>query len=242
MKPFLLLATRTHDVAADAEYRAVARHAGLELSDLKRIRVEAGPLPEINLDDYSGVFLGGSQFSVTDTNKTEQQKRTENDITALIAEVVAADKPFFGMCYGIGAVTSYLGGLVDHIYSEPVGATTITINEKGKTDPITVGVPTKFDAFVGHKEACNTAPNGATVLAEGQACPVQMYKVKDNIYVTQFHPELDTDDLIERMHIYQNAGYFDPSELDSLVDMARNSQVSGIQHQILKNFTNRYII
>ena len=84
MKPFLLLATRDHDGAAVAEYRSVLRHAGLEEDQLVHVRVEAGPMPVINLDDYSGVLLGGSPFNISDEVKSTLQLRVENDILQLI--------------------------------------------------------------------------------------------------------------------------------------------------------------
>ena len=63
-----------------------------------------------------------------------------------------------------------------------------------------------------------------------------MYRTGRNVYVTQFHPELDAVDLAERMRIYQNAGYFRPDEMDSLIEMANASGVTGVQHLILRNF------
>jgi GMP synthase (glutamine-hydrolysing) len=78
------------------------------------------------------------------------------------------------------------------------------------------------------------------MLATGTLCPVQMYRVGANIYVTQFHPELDADDLTARMRIYQHAGYFDPSELEDLIAMAYASGVTGQQHLVLSNFVRRY--
>jgi GMP synthase (glutamine-hydrolysing) len=69
-----------------------------------------------------------------------------------------------------------------------------------------------------------------------------MYRVGENVYVTQFHPELDADDLTARMRIYQHAGYFDPSELEDLVAMAYASKVSGEQHLVLRNFVERYAV
>ncbi len=240
MKPFLLLATRDHNEAAAAEYRSVQRHAGLEPGQLVHVRVESEPLPPLDLDDYSGVILGGSSFNISDSQKTEIQQRVEADLLALIDEIVDTDYPFLGMCYGVGAVTTHLGGVVDRSFGEPVGPTVITLTEAGRSDPLLAGVRPSFSAFVGHKEAANGAPSGVELLATGEDCPVQMYRVGANVYVTQFHPELDADDLTARMRIYQHAGYFDPSELDDLIAMAHASAVDGQQHLVLRNFAARY--
>jgi GMP synthase (glutamine-hydrolysing) len=240
VKPFLLLATRDHDEAAAAEYASVRRHAGLAEDELVHVRVESEPLPELDLDDYSGVLLGGSSFNISDEEKSELQQRVEADLAVLVDRIVDADVPFLGMCYGVGAVTTHLGGTVDKTYSEPVGAAGITLTPDGIADPVLAGVPERLEAFVGHKEACNGTPPGVTLLATGVACPVQMYRVGANVYVTQFHPELDADDLAARMRIYQHAGYFRPEELDDLIAMAKASGVTGAQHRVLRNFVEKY--
>jgi len=240
VKPFLLLATRDHDEAATAEYRSVLRHSGLAAGQLEHLRVESRPLPELDLADYSGVILGGSSFNISDSQKTALQQRVEADLLALVDLIIDTDFPFLGMCYGVGAVTTHLGGTVDRTHGEAVGAVEITLTAGGLADPLLAGIDEHFQAFVGHKEACNGTPPGVTMLATGTLCPVQMYRVGENVYVTQFHPELDADDLTARMRIYQHAGYFDPSELDDLIAMAYASGVDGQQHRVLSNFVSRY--
>lgn len=235
-----MLATRDHDQAAEAEYRSVLRHSGLTRDTLEHLRVESQPLPVLDLADYSGVILGGSSFNISDAQKTEVQVRVEADLGALVDLIVDTDFPFLGMCYGVGAVTTHLGGKVDRDFGEPVGAIEITLTPDGLTDPLLVGVSPSFHAFVGHKEACNGVPPNVALLATGVDCPVQMYRVGANVYVTQFHPELDADDLAARMRIYQHAGYFDPTEMEDLIEMAYSSQVNGEQHLVLRNFVERY--
>ncbi|MEA4943996.1 MAG: glutamine amidotransferase [Propionicimonas sp.] len=240
MKPFLLLATRDHDQAATAEYRSVLRHTGLAPEQLLHRRVESEPLGPIDLADYSGILLGGSSFNISDAQKTANQQRVEAELAALVDRIVDADFPFLGLCYGVGTVTTHLGGVVDHSYAEPVGAIRVSQTAEAAGDPLLEGIPDVFDAFVGHKEACHGTPPGVTLLATGEDCPVQMYRVGSNVYVTQFHPELDADDLAARMRIYEHAGYFDPAELDDLITMAYASPVSGEQHKVLANFVRHY--
>ena len=240
MKPFVRRATRDHDKAARDEYESVRAHAGLAPDELVHLRVEAGPLPRLSLEDYSGVLLGGSPFNISDAVKSDLQVRVESDIRNVVDHIVDADFPFLGMCYGIGTVTVHLGGAVDRTYAEGLGAIEVTLTDEAANDPLLDGVPPMFKAFVGHKEACNGAPPGVAVLGTGTACPVQMYRHGNNVYVTQFHPELDVESLEQRMRIYSNAGYFHPDDFDILIDMARNSGVVGHPHQLLRNFVTRY--
>lgn len=50
MKPFLLLATRDDDGPADGEYEACLARTGLSERELIRHRLEAEPMPELDLD------------------------------------------------------------------------------------------------------------------------------------------------------------------------------------------------
>ena len=52
MKPFLLLQSRPEDEASDNEYAGFLNAANLAPSQLERIRVEATPLPEIDLSNF----------------------------------------------------------------------------------------------------------------------------------------------------------------------------------------------
>ena len=119
------------------------------------------------------------------------QHRVERELSALLDEVVARDFPFFGACYGVGTLGVHQGGVIDRTYAEPISAVRIRLTEDGLADPVLAGMAAEFDAFVGHKEACSVLPPGAVLLAGSAACPVQMFRVKQNLYATQFHPELD---------------------------------------------------
>src|SRR5690606_38613587 len=106
VRPFLLLATRGEDRVADDEYAAMARFGGLQPGQLRRVRLEAAPMPPIDLDDYSGILVGGSPFNASDPaeEKSPTQTRVEEELATLLDDVVARDFPFFGACYGVGTL------------------------------------------------------------------------------------------------------------------------------------------
>ena len=219
MKPFLLLSTRAEDIAADDEYDAFLRWTGLPAQRLRRIRVETAPLPRLDLDAYRGILLGGGPFNSSDAPDTKSpvQLRVERELSLLLDEIVDHDFPFFGACYGVGTLGVHQGGVVDRTYGEPIGAVEISLTPEGAQDPVLAGLPERFDAFVGHKEACRSLPPGAVLLATSAACPVQMFRVKRNVYATQFHPELDVAGLVTRIRVYQHAGSFEPAEMNDLI-------------------------
>lgn len=236
MKPFLLLSTRPEDEAALGERDAIIEFAGLSPTDLVQLRVEAEPLPPIRLGNYAGVFLGGGPFNAGDQTKTALQVRVEADLFRVLGEAVSRDFPLLGLCYGIGTLTHMLGGVVDRIYGEDVGAITVSLTDAGRTDPLFRGVPDEFLAFVGHKEACRQLPPGAALLATGEACPVQAFRMGRRVWATQFHPELDQAGLAERIRIYRDAGYFAPEDTQQLVEYAHATPITAETHLLLGNF------
>ena len=225
MKPFLLLATREVDRAADSEYEAMLRFSGLEEAQLRRVRMEQGPIGTIRLDDFSGVIVGGGPFNSSDLEKSAVQVRVEAEISALLDQIVPRDFPFLGACYGIGTLGTHQGAVVDRTYAEPVGPMTITLTEEGRADRLFQGLPERFEAFLGHKEAIGKLPPHAVNLAYSATCPVQAFRVGSNVYATQFHPELDVAGVEVRVDVYKHAGYFEPHEADVIKASARASNV-----------------
>jgi GMP synthase (glutamine-hydrolysing) len=241
VKPFLLLSTRAEDLAADEEYAAFLACTKLPEERLHRFRLEAAPLPDLELDDYAGIFIGGGPFNSSDPEdeKSPVQRRVERELAGLLDEVVARDFPFFGACYGVGTLGVHQGGVVDRHYSEPISAVQISLTPEGLADPLLDGVPERFDAFVGHKEACRVLPSSAVLLASSVTCPVQMFRVGRHVYATQFHPELDVPGLVTRIRVYQHAGYFEPSEMNDLIARLTPAVVTE-PGRLLANFAALY--
>lgn len=239
MRPFLLIATRAEDAPADEEYESFLRYGGLQPEQLERRRLEQAPLGAIDLDQYSGLILGGSPFTISDDEKSDAQLRVEAELQSLTQQALELDFPFLGACYGIGIIGSVIGGTVDGKYGEPVSAPVISVNEAGQADPLFSGMPQEFKAFVGHKEAVHSLPDDAIVLASSDGCPVQAFRVGTNVYATQFHPELDVEGIHTRIDAYKDYGYFPPEEADSLKAMADASGVE-VPGLLVKRFVELY--
>jgi GMP synthase (glutamine-hydrolysing) len=230
VKPFLLLAIRAEDVAADDEYAAMLRFSGLEEKQLQRFRMEQAELGTVDLDRWSGIVLGGGPYQASDPEdmKSATQRRVEAELTALLDEVVERDFPFLGACYGIGTLGRHQGAVVDRTFHEPIGGIQIKLTEAGEQDPLFKHAGSQFGAYVGHKEAISKLPAHAVTLAYSESCPVQAFRVGSRVYATQFHPELDLDGLATRVEVYKYAGYFEPDEGDAVMAAARASGVAEV--------------
>lgn len=241
VKPFLLFATRADDGPADGEYEAFLARTGLAEHELIRHRLEAQPMPDIDLDEWSGIMVGGSPFNTTTPPelKSQTQQRVEAEFEGLLDRLVAADFPFLGACYGIGTLARHQGAVIDSRYSEEVAAPEITLTQAGREDPLCAGMSPTFRAFVAHNDAISTPPLGAVILATSQSCPVQMLRVRTNLYATQFHPELDGETFAHRQSFYADHGYFAADELESVQAWTRAQDVSE-SWTVLRRFVELY--
>ncbi len=240
-KPFLILQLRPEDDTSDSEYQAILKYGGLDASSTRRIRIEKTGIPEISLDDYCAVIVGGSPFDIStpQDKKSAIQIKIESDFVRLFDQIVPRDIPFLGACSGCGLLGSYLETSISTRYSEPVGGAVVALTEAARKDPLLHDFPDQIDVLLGHKEACDVTPDNATLLLTGEACPVQMFRVGENVYATQFHPEGDAEGFSLRVHAYKNHGYFAPEEVDNLIATLTRED-TPYARQILKRFVERY--
>ena len=241
-KLFLILQLRPEDDVSDNELAAILKYSGLEENDIHRIRLEKEGIPQgLSLDEYCAVIVGGSPFdlSTPEENKSVIQKKIECDFNHLFDVIVKNDFPFLGTCSGNGLLGSYLGTSISTQYREPVSCVTLNLTDEGKKDTLLSEFPDQISVLLGHKEACDSIPNGATLLITGTDCPVQMFRIGENVYATQFHPEGDSKGFIIRINAYKHHGYFQPHEAESLIEAVSQHNTPYAQ-KILKHFVNRY--
>jgi len=240
-KPVLILQLRPEDDTSNSEFEAILKYGGLDAADTCRIRIEKAGIPELSLDDYAGVIVGGSPFDITtpEQDKSPIQIRIEADFRRLFDDIVGRDIPFLGACSGCGLLGSYLDTPISGRYAEPVGGARVSLTGAGGEDPLLADFPPEIDVLCGHKEACDEVPRGATLLLTGEACPVQMFRLGENVYATQFHPEGDAEGFIVRIHAYKHHGYFPPEEADALI-VAVNGSDTPYAQEILRRFVERY--
>ncbi|HJN94270.1 MAG: glutamine amidotransferase [Gammaproteobacteria bacterium] len=240
-KPFLIIQLRPEDETADNEFESIKLYGGLADHDMIRVRAEVSGLPALDLNDYAAIIVGGSPFNVSEVEdqKSTIQKQVETDFFELFDAIVDWDFPFLGCCSGNGLLGSYCGATISRKYGEPVGGVNIELTEAGRLDPLLEGLPDSFRVLLGHKEACDALPPGCVLLATNESCPVQMFRLKKNIYATQFHPEGDAQGFIVRIHAYKHYGYFPPESAQQLIETVENEHVPEAQ-SILRRFVELY--
>ena len=241
MSRFLMLTSRENDSLAMSERSAIRVYTGLADRELAWIRLESDPFPKINLSQWDGIILCGSRFDVgaPQSSKSLKQQEIESNLYRLLYNILDHDFPFMGICYGLGLLTTMLGGKMTEHFGEEIGAPILTLTSEGLREPLLEGVPPRFQAYVGHHEAVYELPRTMTSLVRGDSAPVQMVRVKHNVFATQFHPELDLGGIQHRIDFFADAGYYPPEERAAVE--RRVLDVDTIPaHSILFNFVKRY--
>jgi GMP synthase (glutamine-hydrolysing) len=226
--PLLYVCVRPQSGAAEAEYRSFgeAMHAGAERLHAHDLVHE--PLPEDVFDRFAGFVIGGSPFNVADpeSTKTDVQRRLESDLEKIARQAATGQTSALFTCYGIGIVSRMLGAEVTRGYPEDTGPTTVELTEDGERDALFGGLAHRFQALTAHKEGTGEAPPGAVLLARGEACPVQAYRVGSTLYATQFHPEPTAAAFVDRMAVYRNDGYFEAERFDEVAARVRAASLT----------------
>ena len=242
-KRFLILQLRPETDAADGEFTAILDKCALAPERAHRIRLDCEDLPGgLDVTAYAGVIVGGGPGCVSDApdEKSGMEARIEAQIMGLMPQITGLDHPFMGCCYGLGILAAHLGGEVSKArFAEPVGPSACALTAEAADDPLTAGLPERWEAFVGHKEALQALPPGCVHLVSSPPCPFQMIRHGHNVYATQFHPEADARDFETRIRIYRNHGYFPPDQADTLIRACHGADVR-VPGEILRRFAARY--
>ena len=241
MKKILILQMRPEDETCESEFEAILKVGQIEREDAVQIRVEQLKKFDLDLNDFSAIIAGGSPFDVSsrEYKKSEVQKNVEAFFSDLFDQVIPLDFPFLGICSGNGLLGNYYGTNISRRYGEGIGSVYIALTEEAEKDPLLTGLPQEFLALVGHKEACDDVPENAVLLASSKTCPVQMFRIKNNIYAVQFHPEGDEEEFILRIKVYKNYGYFQPDQADQLIAALKDVQ-TPVPKEILRRFVSKY--
>jgi GMP synthase (glutamine-hydrolysing) len=163
--------------------------------------------PETIMQAYHGVILGGSGDFDFDGGRPDddEAKRISYEflgrLRPLFSYLFEHDIPTLGICYGHQLLGAFAGAQVvnDHEQKKSRSHEVRLLSEHNDHFLFT-GVPQRFFAHYGHKDSLDRVPEGAVLLAEGGSeCKVSALRYKNNIYTTQFHPELTVADMYERM-------------------------------------------
>ena len=189
-KPVLIIQHAPHE--HPAALRRALESQGIAIQWIHPYLNETYP----RVQDLNGVIsLGGPMGANDETDFPWVKSEVE-----LLKAAVSAALPVVGICLGGQMLAKALGGRVERLVNAEVGWFPIQLSEEGKNDPILGAAGANPTVYHWHNDTFHLPP-GATLLASSKACPRQAYRINENVYGFQFHPEADHQLVLEWLSI-----------------------------------------
>jgi GMP synthase-like glutamine amidotransferase len=144
-------------------------------------------LPPLDSFDWLMV-MGGSQNAWDDQANSWLQEEKE-----FVAEALAQDKLFLGICFGAQVLAEALGGRIFPNKHEEIGWHEVSLTEAGRESFLFQNVPSSFVSFHWHSDHFSL-PGNCTRLAFSSPTENQAFTCSERPAVgLQFHPEYTRD-------------------------------------------------
>jgi len=139
--------------------------------------------PEINLDEFNGILISGS-------DSTHIEKYRGYKITRKIVESAnGLSIPVLGVCAGNQMLAKIFDQNIEFMEKPEVGWYEIELTDNGVKDELFDGLPKKFVSFECHiKRIYEDENKYINILARSQNC-IQSVRYDKYVWGIQFHPE-----------------------------------------------------
>lgn len=174
-------------------------------SEIVPCDISADEIREMNA---SALILSGGPASVY-----------AEDAPSIDSAIFDLGLPVLGFCYGHQITAVTLGGKVGHSEVGEYGRATITRTAGAKLFNST---PMEQTVWMSHRDAVSEVPEGFTVTASTDVCPVAaMECVERKIFTTQFHPEVKHSEYGQQLlsnFLFEICGLEPNWSMDNLVE------------------------
>lgn len=200
--PRVLFVQIREDAMKEHEFQCVREKISLTSDDLVSFDIFSRLLTLSDLDGFEALIIGGSGGYCLSERKIEPQCHS---IKEAVREARRRRLPILGICFGHHLITEALGGAVTQDRErQEVGTFEIKQKSAARLDPIFSLLPERFFAQEGHKDHVVALPPGAVLLASTDGSPYQIFTFPgEPIYSIQLHPELNRQDVAERLEFYR---------------------------------------
>jgi GMP synthase (glutamine-hydrolysing) len=146
--------------------------------------------PRPSLDDVSGVVMFGSAYNVDDTDRHPFLK----EIRDLTHEAVDRGMPYLGICLGAQVLARALDRAVPLAPVKEVGFERVHPTPAAGGDALVSHYAEGDLVFQWHQDTFEL-PDGAELLATGDAVALQAYRLGDVTWGIQWHFEIDREEI-----------------------------------------------
>ncbi|MCX5804027.1 MAG: type 1 glutamine amidotransferase [Proteobacteria bacterium] len=158
--------------------------------ELEFVELEKGDrLPE-HLDGVAGIILLGGPMNVYQEDGHPFLKDEDRLITRSLVEEI----PILGICLGAQLLAKACDARVEKATQKEIGWYPAELTDKGKKDLLFRGIQERIMVFQWHEDTLEV-PQGGVLLAHGEACKNQAFRIGNNAYGLQFHIEV-TEEMV----------------------------------------------
>lgn len=169
-------------------------------------------------EELAGIIVTGSHAMVTNNYKWI------NNAKNWIRKIIQKNIPYLGICFGHQLLAKALGGRVDfHPDGEEIGTVKINLLNQADSDPIFSQLPKKFFAHTSHSQTVIRLPKIAIRLAKSSYDSTHAFRIGDNAWGVQFHPEFNVDIMKEYILKYGKTTKLNKQGLSFLLDTVRET-------------------
>ncbi len=172
---------------ADVEHPGVLsdflREDGVDIATVELDEGETIP----DLDPFDAMLvMGGPQ----DVWQEDDHPWLRDEKDAIYDFVVRKRRPFVGICLGHQLLADAIGGRVAPSRTREVGVLPVSKTIAGEQDVAVKNLPDRMQVLQWHSAEVCGLPEGATILAQSELCPIQAFRYLDRAYGFQFHVEV----------------------------------------------------
>ena len=226
----LLQARKKNDPMIEHEKSCFRRALECGKEELIAIDIIRENIKTHDLKKHPIIIIGGSgDFSIAKGGPWMKK------VLEIMNYLYEASKITFASCWGFQAMAKARGGtVINNVKKAELGTTELWLTQDGKNDNVFKKLPSTFLAQMGHEDIVTTLPENAILLASSKKVKHEAFTFKNKpIYCTQFHPELNKNDLQKRMETY-------PSYIDKILGVSQNEFMN--KYCLESNDTNKLIL
>ncbi len=158
------------------------RHTARDLLTVDVSRQE--PLPS-DLKGVEALIVLGGPMGVYQEEEYPFLVQEDN----LLKEALRSSIPVLGICLGSQLLAKACGAKVKKAASPEIGWKKVALTLEGRSDPLFSGLSEELQIFQWHEDTFDI-PEGALLLAQGDDCRNQAFKIGPCAYGLQFHIEV----------------------------------------------------